>query len=191
MLGSSEWRLCIDDPIMPKERSQKRRERLFFSERFQFTGEEEITVPEGALQTANEFTAKNAAKDLHRKEERVLRANPCLMVRRQTTGWDHAVNVRVDLEVLPPGVKHAEEADICAEMSWIGSNLQQRGGAGLEQEIIDDFLVVKSHPCKFMRDGEDYMRVFDRQQFFASFGEPLIAGARLALGTVPRTAGVE
>ena len=41
-----------------------------------------------------------------------------------------------------------------------------------------------------MRQGEDDMYVADWQQFFAAFGQPLVARVGLALRTVPVAAGV-
>ena len=58
--------------------------------------------------------------------------NPARVVWRQTTRGNDAVDVRMGLQVLSPGVKHTQEADIGAEMFRIGGHLFQRGGAGLE-----------------------------------------------------------
>ena len=101
------------------------------------------------------------------------------------------MDMRMMLEILSPGVEHAEEADLRAEMFRIGGNLQQRGGAGAEQEVVDDFLVLQSQPRQLVGDGEDDMHVVDRQQFLAARGEPLVASVGLALRTMPGAAGVE
>ena len=58
--------------------------------------------------------------------------NPARVVGRQTTGWNDAVHMGMGLQVLPPGVKHTQEADVRAEMFRIGGHLFQRRGAGLE-----------------------------------------------------------
>src|SRR5258708_26551153 len=42
-----------------------------------------------------------------------------------------------------------------------------------------------------MRDGEDHMHVVHWQQFLTAFGQPLVPSVGLALGAVPRSAGVE
>ena len=117
--------------------------------------------------------------------------NPALVIGRETAGRDHAVNMRMMLEILPPGVKNAEEADLCAEMLRIGGNLQQTWRRWRETEIINNLLVVQSQPGKFMRDRENHMHVIHRQQFLISFGEPLVAGVGLALWAMPGAAGVE
>ena len=117
--------------------------------------------------------------------------DPALVVGRQTTSRDHAMNVRMMLEVLAPGVEHAQEADLRAEMLGVGRNLQQSRGAGAEQEVVDDLLVLQSQPRKLVRQGEHDMHVADRQQFFAAFRQPLVASVGLALRAMPVAAGVE
>jgi hypothetical protein len=42
--------------------------------------------------------------------------NPARVVWRQTTGGNDAVHMGMGLQVLPPGVKHTQEADVRAEM---------------------------------------------------------------------------
>jgi hypothetical protein len=68
------------------------------------------------------------------------------MIGREAAGRDHAVNVGMNLKILPPSVEHTEETDLGAQVLGIGGNLQQRRGAGVEQEVIDDFLVLQSEP---------------------------------------------
>ena len=43
--------------------------------------------------------------------------------------------MRVLFEFLVPGVEHAEEADLRAEMLGVGSDLKQRLGAGPEHHL--------------------------------------------------------
>ena len=64
------------------------------------------------------------------------------MVRRQTTSGDHAMHMRVVQQILAPRVEHTQKTDLRSEMFGVGGNLQQRGGAGAEQEIVDDPLVL-------------------------------------------------
>jgi hypothetical protein len=73
------------------------------------------------------------------------------------------MDMRMMLEVLAPTVEHTEETDVRSEMLGVGGNLQQSLGAGAEQEIVDDFLILQSQPRKLVGDGEDDMDVADRQ----------------------------
>ena len=47
------------------------------------------------------------------------------------------------LELLVPGVQHAKEADIGAEVFRIACDCKECFGAGTEQQIVDDSLVLQ------------------------------------------------
>ena len=98
------------------------------------------------LQTGDEFTAKDAAQYFHRQEEGIARLDPALLIGRQTARGDYAVDMRMHLKILSPGVQDAEEADLGAEMFGIGGDFEQSRGAGAEQEIINNPFVVQSQP---------------------------------------------
>ena len=97
-----------------------------------------------ALQAGDELAAKHSAQHFHREEKRVPEANPVFAVERETTAWDHAVDMRMMQKVLAPGMKHTQEADLGAEMFCVSRDLQQRGGTGAEQQVVDDLLVLQS-----------------------------------------------
>ena len=192
MFRSAEWPLRIDHPVLAEQRSQEGMEGLLFGEHFHTSGERVVLRHRKALfSPAMNFPRNTLLKHLYGQEESVTRVYPALVIGRKATGWDHAMDMRMDLQILSPGVQNAEETDLCAQMFGIGCDLQQSRGAGAEQKVIDDFLVLQSQPCEFVRDGKDHMHVFNRQQFFIAIGEPLIAGIGLALRTMSRTAGVE
>ncbi len=56
------------------------------------------------------------------------------------------MDMRMNLEILSPGVQDTEESDLSAEMLGIGGDLQKRCGAGVKQEIINDLLVLQRQP---------------------------------------------
>jgi hypothetical protein len=105
-------------------------------------GKYESALTKRSLQAGDELTAKHAAQDAYRQEKRVARANPAPVVERQPAGWDHTMDVRVMQKILAPGMKHTQEADLRAEMFRISSHLQQSRGAGAEQEIVNDLLII-------------------------------------------------
>ena len=51
--------------------------------------------------------------------------------------------MRVLFEFLIPGVEHTEEADLGAEMSGIASDFEEGFGTGLQQQMVQDFLVLQ------------------------------------------------
>ena len=74
----------------------------------------------------------------------VPEANPVLAVERETTDWDHAVDMRMMQKVLAPGMKHTQEADLGAKMFCVSRDFQQRGRTSVEQQVLDDLLVLES-----------------------------------------------
>jgi hypothetical protein len=60
------------------------------------------------------------------------------------------MGVRVMFEFLIPGVEHTEEADLGAKMLGIASDLEKGFGAGLQQQMVQDFLVLQRERCQFM-----------------------------------------
>ena len=99
--------------------------------------------------------------------------------------------MRVLLKVLTPGVEHAEEADLRAEMLGIGGNLQQGRGAGAEQQVVDDSS-CSAEPASESSCGkrEDDMDVRTGSSSLAAIGEPLVASVGLALWAMAVAAGV-
>jgi hypothetical protein len=86
--------------------------------------EMEVAIVEPSLQPCEELAAEDAAEHLDGKEERPARSDPACVVRSEAAGGDHAVDMWMVLEALVPGVEHAEEADLCAEVPWVTSNFR-------------------------------------------------------------------
>jgi hypothetical protein len=100
------------------------------------------------------------------------------------------VDVGMMLEPLVPGMEHAEEADLSAEVAGIASDLQQGRGAGLEEQVVNHTLVLEREWSEFTRQGEDEVHVAGGQQFLFACLEPAQARVRLASGTMPVAARV-
>jgi hypothetical protein len=73
---------------------------------------------------------KDPAEDEYWQEKPGPCRNPPGVVGRQAAGWNHAMDMRMVLQFLIPGVQHAEEADLRPEVSVVASHRQQRLGAG-------------------------------------------------------------
>ena len=83
----------------------------------------------------------------------------------QPTRWDCAVNVRVQEQVLPPGMQNADQADFRAGVFGVGCHLQQGLCAGVEQQIVKQALVIQRQHVEFVGDREDDMEIAGSQQF--------------------------
>src|SRR2546428_12847883 len=113
--------------------------------------------------------------------------DPSLVIGRQAAGGNHTVQVWMMHQGLSPRVQHAQEADNGTEVLGIGGHLQKRGGAGPEQETVDDLLVVECQRRQLMRECEDHMHVGNVEQFLAAGSQPLFACVGLAFWTMTIT----
>jgi hypothetical protein len=65
------------------------------------------------------------------------------VIERQSAGGHDTMHVRVMFELLIPGVEHAKEADLSAEMPGVASDFEEGFGTGLQQEMVEEFLVLQ------------------------------------------------
>src|SRR5271165_4199291 len=143
MLGTTEGRFAIDHPVMPKQLAEPSGEDLGLSEPFQIAIEAEFSFAAGAPQRRHELAAKYPAQHFDGKKERVAGVDPVGVIQRESTGGDHTMDMGMMLELLIPGVQHTEETDLGAQVPGIARDLQQSCGAGAEQKVVDDLLVLQ------------------------------------------------
>jgi VIT1/CCC1 family predicted Fe2+/Mn2+ transporter len=99
------------------------------------------------------------------------------------------MQVRVQVKILPPGMKHGEEADVGTEMLRVACNRQERFRYGMEEETVDRLFVVKGDAGDLLRECEDKVEILHRQQFRGALRQPLGARQPLALGAMTIAAG--
>lgn len=102
----------------------------------------------------------------------------------QAAGRHDAVQMRVMLEVLPPSMQDSKEADLAAEVLRVRSHLEHRARCSSKQDVVDNGFVLEGYVGQAVRDSEDDVEIWNRQQLSLSFREPPLASAVLALGTV-------
>jgi hypothetical protein len=93
----------------------------------------ECTGVKGGLESGDKLAAEDTAEHFDGKEEGAARGDPAGVVRSETAGGNHAVDMGMMLQSLVPGMEHAEEADLRAEVTRIAGDLQQGGSAGAKQ----------------------------------------------------------
>jgi len=71
-----------------------------------------------------------------------IHGDPTLMVERQTAGGNDAVDVRMVLHFLSPGMEHAEEADLSAQTLGIPSDFDQSFRAQTQQQGVNELFVL-------------------------------------------------
>src|ERR1700693_3862235 len=91
------------------------------------------------------------------------------------------MEVGMMMQILSPGMEHCHEADPRAQMFGVGSDLQEGFGGGAKEHAINGPLVLESQGRNHLRQREDDVKVFDRQQLGCAVVEPRRAGSALAL----------
>ena len=111
--------------------------------------------------------------------------DPPRPIGRQSARGHDAVDVRMMLEALSPGVQDHQSANRRAQAFRVGRDLQQRRRRGPKQEVVDDALVGERETRERLRHREDDVHVADRQELLLPRGHPGVAGGGEALGTMP------
>jgi len=91
---------------------------------------------------------------------------------------------------LSPGVQHAEEANLGAQMFWIGGYLTQRLRGCPEQDVVDHGLVLEGDDLDLLGNREHHMEVAHIEQFRLAVLKPFGPRETLALRTIPITARI-
>ena len=116
--------------------------------------------------------------------------NPPLVVWGESACRDHAVDMRMQEQVLPPGVQDADETNLRTQSFGIGRHFEHGVRAGAEEQVIQNPGVAQTERVQLMRQGEYDVEVGNVEEFFFACGEPALASLRLTLRAVPVPAGV-
>src|SRR5436853_3673308 len=101
-----------------------------------------LAMLKGRLESGDELAAKDTSEHLDREEEVRTGLKPAGVIERESTGGNNAVDMGMKLELLVPGVKHAEEADFGPEMSGVTSDFEKSFCTGTKQQTIDHPFVL-------------------------------------------------
>src|SRR5258705_8336465 len=100
------------------------------------------------------------------------------------------MNVRMKVELLTPRMQHAEEANLCAEVSRIASHFEKGFGTGAEQEIVEDLLVLQDQWRQAAGECEDHVQVAGREKLMLTRSDPAFPCSDLTLRAVAISAAV-
>jgi len=82
---------------------------------------------ESILESLPELAPKNDPQHFLRQKEAIarIRSDPALMIERQSTGGNDAMDMGMVIQPLRPGMEHAKEANLRTEVFGIAGNLDQ------------------------------------------------------------------
>jgi hypothetical protein len=72
-----------------------------------------------------ELVAEDLAECFDGQEESVRRVDPSGTIKCKAAGGNDVVYVGMNLEVLSPGMEHAEESDVRSQAFWIAGKFKQ------------------------------------------------------------------
>ena len=124
ILGTTEGWLGVDDPMFSKQWPEPRGEDLRLSEWRQIAGKVQLPLLKSRLELVDELSAKYTPEHVDGEKESRARPNPAGVIAGETTRWDDAVDMGMNLQLLIPGVQHAEEADLGTEMPGVTSHFE-------------------------------------------------------------------
>jgi hypothetical protein len=156
MVGTTEGRLGIDDPVLVAEFPEEVAEGLRQGELLKRSMKLEPVVLEQLTELVTELLAEDLAECLDGQKESARRIDPTRTVRSKTASGNDVMDVGMMLEVLSPGMEHAEEPDLRAEVLGITSNFKQRRGTGAEEQVIEQPLVLEDE--RGDREGVERVR---------------------------------
>ena len=145
--GIFEGRLGIDHPVALVEGAHEWRRAV------------DAALSERLLEQSEILAAEDTAENLDGQKEGIPGMNPARVVFVETAGGNDAVEVRVQAQVLSPGVQDAEEADLGSEMLGICCDFEHGLSASPEEQIEEQPGISLTERVQRMRQSKDDVEV--------------------------------
>ena len=101
------------------------------------------------------------------------------------------MDMRMSVELLTPGMQHAEEANFRTEVFRIARNFLKGFRTGAKQEIVEDLFVLQDQWRQAVGQCEDDVQVAGREQFSSTRSDPAFPSSDLTLRAVAISATIE
>ena len=122
--GSAKCGLRVHNPVLLEERIDKSGQMLWILQFGDRPRKDEFSLLVGHSHPFYEPGAKDGTEYVHRQEEGVFRMNPVFMVRGESACWNQAVDMRMQEQVLSPGMQDADEPDLRTKSFGLGRDLK-------------------------------------------------------------------
>ena len=189
MFRTAERGFAVYNPFVTEQLPDKGVEGLRVRQILKLAVEAELALCESVLESFPDFASEYEPECFIRKKEAVTRMDPALVIERESTGGSDAMDMRMMVQLLTPGVEHAEEADLGAEAFGIASDLEQRFGTESKEDVVDESFVLQCERSQAAGQRKDDVSVRGGQEF-AGFTrpDPALSGIGLTLWAVPVSA---
>ncbi len=190
LLGPAERRFGVDDPFDPAQVIEMLGEGRAVRQAGKCAEEAEPSGCEGRVEFGQEQPAEESREYTHRQEEAGTAGDPARTVERRTAAGHDAMDMRVMVEILAPGVEHGDETGFSPQMPRIGGDRLQCLGRRPEQDGVDCLLVLERDLGNRRGHGEHDVEIRHRQQLGLPCSEPLCPRGSLALRAMAVAAGI-
>ena len=110
MLRRTERLFGVDDPRLLAQLFEQVVEGFRIGQRSGLTWEDELVLIEGLLEKVEELSAEDDAEGFDTEEEVFAGRDPAVLIEREHSLWEEAMEVEVVLELLIPGVQDTDKA---------------------------------------------------------------------------------
>lgn len=186
----AEGAFGIHHPLFFVQRGEQLFERFFMLQSRGLSAELQLTLLIQVPQVMQEFSAEQAGKHAYRQKTIVAASHPGGFVVRQPTTGHNAVQVRVQRQVLSPGVQYGDHAGLSSEPLGLPGQLAKCFPGGAEQQVIQLRLIVHHHGVQAIGQSKNQMEISYRQEFLRAVFNPALLSRPLAFGTVPVATGI-
>lgn len=87
------------------------------------------------------------------------------MIGRESAHRNGAVNMRVQQQVLSPGVQNTDHANLSTQVLRICGYLKQGLSTGSEEQIVEQMRVVQGQHIQLVGHAENHVEVVGGQEF--------------------------
>ena len=188
---SAKGGLGVDYPFLVLEGFQVAGQGGWVGERCEVTEELEFSLGMSFGESLQKEVAEACAEDLDGQQEFTAARDPAVMVRGQAATGNDAVQVGMEVQVLPPTMEHGEEPGFHPQALGVAGNGEQGLGDSAEEHVVDDLLVIEGDGGDLFGQSEDHVEVFGGQQLGGPLLDPLGAGGALAFGAVAVPTGAK
>jgi len=126
--GSAKCGFRVYNPTLLEERINKSGKAFWILQLGDRSWKDQTSLLVCHSESFYELGAKDGTEHVHGQEEGVFRADPASKVRGESTGGNQTVNMRMEKQVLSPGVQDADEPDLRAELLGLGRDFEHSLG---------------------------------------------------------------
>ena len=103
---------------------------------------------EGRFEKVQELATEDGAQGFDTEQEVIAGGDPAVLIDREHSFWEQAMEVKVVSELLVPGMQ--DEGKTRSSLKVILSKFQEGLGDGLKQEFEEQFFVYQDQGVEFV-----------------------------------------